>query len=175
MKRRNKLVNIMTFQKMEQMRDEGVLPFLSRLNCQANLCDLQVNYSCQLKLHFREEFKTLQLIRDLKDNEIQEKVLAAGAALSEGNELSLAEVVKMVEVSESAKSSCDLNRLLDHQWGKMQKCQGKGKSYGTDLSKSKFGFCGRSQHDRSECQPKMPAVIHVAKGPFCSKMSPKGY
>ena len=39
-KRRNNLVNIMTIQKMGQQREEGVLSFLSRLNGQADLCDL---------------------------------------------------------------------------------------------------------------------------------------
>ena len=61
--RRNNLVNIMTLQKMGQMRDEGVLSFLSQLNGQADLCDLQMQ--C-----FKEKFKTLQLIHGLEDSEI---------------------------------------------------------------------------------------------------------
>merc|ERR1712082_577945 len=87
-KRRNNLVNIMRLQKMGQQREEGVLSFLSRFNRQADLCDLQVACACSKSVCFKEKFKTLQLIRGLVDQEIQERVLAAGAALPEGVELS---------------------------------------------------------------------------------------
>ena len=61
----------MTLQKMGQMRDEGVLSFLSRLNGQADLCDLQVECGCEKKVCFKDKFKTLQMIRGLEDREIQ--------------------------------------------------------------------------------------------------------
>ena len=131
-KRRNNLVNIMQLQKMGQMRDEGVLAFLSHLNGQADLCDLNVECYCERSVGFKEKFKTLQLIRGLVDVEIQEKMFAAGAALPEVQELTLSQVVKMVEAAESAKSTRDivsgsggLNRLSDHQKSKHQKKIGK--------------------------------------------------
>merc|ERR1712239_111632 len=159
-KRRNNLVNIMTLQKMGQQREEGVLSFLSRLNGQADLCDLQVACSCNKLVCFKEKFKTLQLIRGLVDQEIQERVLAVGAALPEGKELSLAEVVKLVEATESARSTRDLvsgagglNRLSDHQKNKSQKRQEKGKP-ASSSTPGKCTFCGRGQHERSECPAK---------------------
>ena len=44
--RRNNLVNILTLQKMGQERDEGVLAFMTRLNGQVCLCDLNVKCAC---------------------------------------------------------------------------------------------------------------------------------
>ena len=64
-----------------------------------NLCDLEVTCpltTCGKKVSFAKRYKTLQLIHGLYDKDIQEKVLAAGAALGEGVELSLADVTKMV-------------------------------------------------------------------------------
>ena len=180
-KRRNNLVNITTLQKMGQMRDEGVLSFLSRLNGQADLCDLQVECSCRLKVCFKEKFKTLQLIRGLEDREIQEKVLAAGAALPEGAELGLAEVVKMVEASESAKATRDLvsgagglNRLSDHQRGKQQKRTGQ-KARTDGGSDNKCGFCGQGPHDRADCPAKESECNSCGKkGHFAVRCRQKG-
>merc|ERR1712082_277551 len=173
-KRRNNLVNMMTLQKMGQQREEGVLSFLSRLNGQADLCDLQVACACSKSVCFKEKFKTLQLIRGLVDQEIQERVLAAGAALSEGAELSLAEVVKLVEAAESARSTRDLvsgagglNRLSDHQKYKGQRRQDKGKpSAQQGGAQGKCGFCGRKSHTRDNCP---------AKDALCNSCKRKGH
>ena len=83
MQRRNNLVNILKLQKMGQERDERVLAFVARLNGQVSLCDLNVLCTCSKVVSFAEQFKTLQLINEIYDKEIQEKVLAAGAALAE--------------------------------------------------------------------------------------------
>ena len=58
-----------------------MLAFVARLNGQVGLCDLDVVCSCKKSMSFVEKFKTLELIHGLYDKEIQEKVLAAGAAL----------------------------------------------------------------------------------------------
>ena len=65
------------------------------------------------------------MIHGLINKDIQEKVLAAGAALEEGAELSLAEVTKMVQAAEMGKSTYKqlstaggINRLSDHQRSK---------------------------------------------------------
>ena len=67
--------------------------YLARLNGQAELCDLSVTCQCTKVVSFKEKFTTLQLIRGLYEKEIQKKVLAAGAALGEGEEMSLSVVV----------------------------------------------------------------------------------
>ena len=152
--RRNNLVNILTLQKMGQERDEGVLAFVARLNGQVNLCDLNVVCSCQKVVSFADRFKTLQLIHGIYDKEIQEKVLAAGAALSEGQEMSLADVIKMVQSCEMGKythaeisKAGGINRISEHRRNKDQGRQSKGKEQGD----AKCGFCGRSRHSREEC------------------------
>ena len=188
MKRRNNLVNVMTLQGMNQEREEGVNAFLARLNGQADLCDLQVtcpNSDCQKEVSFKEKFKMLQLVWGLYNKEIQEKVLSAGAALGEGNEMSLLDVVKMVEAAEMGKATQALVsgsgaacRLSEHQKkkfdNKVQKNGGNRGAGGKSDGKS-CGYCGRGSHEREQC-PAKSAECHLCKkrGHFKSKCCQKG-
>lgn len=62
--------------KMGQEGEEGVLDFLPWLNSQASLCDLEVTCECIKRVSYAEQFKTLQLIHELYDKDIQENMLA---------------------------------------------------------------------------------------------------
>lgn len=96
----------------------------------------------------------LQLIRGLHDKDIQEKVLAAGAALEEGAEMSLHDVVKLVEAAEVGKgisaqttmAGGGVFKLSDHRKNKDQ----------SRLSKSDKScrYCGRDNHARDKCPAK---------------------
>ena len=124
----------------------------------------------------QEKLKILQLIRGLEDREIQERVLVAGAALPEGEKLTLVQVVKMVEAVESAKSTWDLvtgagglNRLSNHRKGKQEKRQGSkpvksGTGGGSGAACCKF--CGRADHNRDSC---------LAKDGTCHNCGLKGH
>ena len=130
-----------------------MLAFVARLNGQVGLFDLEVTCPetpCGRKVSFAERFKTLQLIHGLIDKDIQEKVLAAGAALEKGAELSLAEVTKMVQADEMGKSTYKqlsnaggICRLSDHQKVKGFGKENKFKSRTDDKSGSSCKFCGR--------------------------------
>ena len=161
------MVNILTLQKMGQERDEGVLAFIARLNGQVSLCDLEVtcpSTTCGKRVSFADRYKTLQLIHGLYDKDIQEKVLAAGAALGEGEEMSLAEVTKMVQAAEMGKTTYKqlstaggICRLSDHQRSKgsskTDKFQSKSKAK-DDKQRSSCMFCGREMHERDQCPAK---------------------
>ena len=173
-KRRNNLVNVLGLQRMGQERDEGVLSFLARLNGQADLCDLQVTCPapCGKKVCFKDKFKLLQLVYGLVDKDIQQKVLARGAEQPEGQEMTLAEVVKQVEAMEMGKTaramvaegSGGLNRLSDHrrskEAGKVAKQQPQARG------SKECGFCGKKAHDRDVCP---------AKDTECRKCNRKGH
>ena len=117
-------------------------------------------------------------------------MLAAGAALGEGEEMSLSAVVKMVEAAEMGeathalvhKASGGLNRLSEHQKKKFDKKvagsrdrdQGSGAQ---SSSQGKCGFCGRNQHPREQC-PAKEAECRRCKltGHFEAKCrKPQGY
>merc|ERR1712082_187787 len=181
-KRRNNLVNVMTMQGMSQDREEGVHAFLARLNGQANLCDLQITCpqpNCQKEVSFKEKFKMLQLVWGLYSKDIQEKVLAAGAALDEGKEMSLSDVIKMVEAMEMGKATQALVsgsggacRLSEHQCNKQsgrqqhraqQSNNSQHSGNGARGSSGKScGFCGCGSHDREKC-PAKDIVCHKCK------------
>ena len=85
--------------------------------------------------------------------------MAAGAALEEGKEMSLPDVVKMVEAAEMGKSTHaqiskagGLYRMSDHrkkqQGARIKKSRQSGQS---GQGRSSCGFCGRSSHPRDEC------------------------
>ena len=92
----------------------------------------------------------LQLIHGLTDKDIQENVLAVGAALEEGAEMSLVDVVNFVEKMEMGKTaralvskvSGGLNRLSDHQRGNQSGRLEKRKDDKTSES-GKCGFFGK--------------------------------
>merc|ERR1712082_140601 len=175
-KRRNNLVNVMTMQGMSQDREEGVHAFLARLNGQADLCDLAVvcpQPGCQKEVSFKDKFKMLQFVWGLYSKDIQEKVLAAGAALGEGQEMSLHDVLKMVEEMEMGKQTQALVsraggacRLSEHQrnkyQGKVNKNANKSGGSGAVQDNKPCGFCGWGSHSREKC-PAKSATCHNCK------------
>merc|ERR1712082_43806 len=125
-------------------------------------------------------YKTLQLIHDLYDKEIHDKVLAAGATLGEGVEMTLSEVTKMVQAAEIGKTTYKqlstaggICRLSDHQRSKgsdkTSKFQSKNKSK-DDKSRSSCKFCRREMHERDQCPAKEASCSKCGKvGHFASK------
>ena len=79
---------------------------------------------CGKSKSFKDNFKVFQLVHRLVDKDIQQKVLAKEAELPEGEEMSLADVVELVEMEmgKTARalvlSSGGLHRLLEHQKSK---------------------------------------------------------
>merc|ERR1712082_405905 len=140
----------MTMQGMSQDREEGVHAFLARLNGQADLCDLAVTCpqpQCCKEVSFKEKFKMLQLVWGLYSKDIQEKFLAAGAALDEGKEMSLVDVIKMVEAMEMGKATQALVsgsggacRISEHQ---------RNKQCGRQQTRAQ-----QSTHERDKCPAK---------------------
>ena len=172
-KRSNNLVNILILQGLGQDREETVGAFVARLHGQSDLCDLSVMCSCKAKVSFKEKFTCLQLVRGLYDPQIQEKVLAAGAALPEGQEMGLTDVVKMVEAAELGKTTHSIisktggiSRLSEHQKSKQVGKERKFKNNTKELSKEKCSFCGRDKHPREQCP---------AKDRSCFKCGGKGH
>ena len=157
-KKRNNLVNVITFQQMAQERDEGVHAFLARLNGQAELCDLTVpcpEHGCSVS--FKERLTMLQLVRGLQDLAIQERVLQEAAAVESG-ELSLVKVTKLVEAAEMGKSSQAsitkagglVGRLSEHRRGKDKARQDKrGKSGKRGDGEKPCSCCGNKTHGSS--------------------------
>merc|ERR1712082_95431 len=122
---------------------------MAHLNGQADLCDLTVKL-----VDFKDKFKVLQLVHGLVDKDIQQKVLAKGAELPEGEKLSLAEVGKFVEAMEMGKTaralvsevSGGLHRLSDHQQGKQSARQDR-RTNTKSGKKESCQFCGKEKHE----------------------------
>ena len=130
---------------------------------------------CGASVSFAEKFKTFQLIHGLVDKEIQEKILAAGAALAEGQELTLAEVTKMAQAAEMGKSthkqlssSGMISRLSDHQ---KSKGAGQHKKFEKRSDgKGQCKFCDQKLHPRDDCPAKEATCNNCGlKGHFSSK------
>lgn len=100
---------------------------------------------------FKENFKVLQLICGLLDKEIQENVLAAGAALDEGSEIFLVDAVKLVEVAEMGKG---ISAQISKAGGTVFKLsdQRRSRDQGKlDKVRKNCHFCGRESHPREKC------------------------
>ena len=124
-KRRNNLVNIVELQRMGQQHNESITAFSTRLNGQADVCDLFVECStCAKDISFKEKVIMYQFVRGLADVHAQERILEAAAQV-EGGELSLVRVLKLAEAFEMGKQSQEmvnksgqLSRLSDYQRNK---------------------------------------------------------
>lgn len=104
-KRRNNLVNIVELQRMGQQPHETVTSFSTRLNGQADVCDLLVECpSCHNDVSFKDKVLMYQLLRGLADVIAQEPILESAVQV-EGGELSLTHVIKLAEAFEMGKTS----------------------------------------------------------------------
>ena len=127
--RRNNLVNIVEFQRMGQNKDETIMAFSTRLNGQADVCDMFVpchNQECSADVSYKEDMITYQFLRGLSDTNIQEKIMEA-AATSEGQKMSLSKALKIAEAYELGKTSQqlvnnggELSRISQYQQNKRE-------------------------------------------------------
>ena len=103
--RKNNLVNIVELQHMGQGQQESIMQFSTRLNGQADLCDLVVECTdCGQSVSFKEKTIMHQFVRGLSDQHAQERILEAAAAVK-GGQLSLTKVLKIAEAHEKGKTS----------------------------------------------------------------------
>ena len=99
------MVNIVDLQRMGQSAHETITAFITRLQGQADLCDLVTECpDCNRDIPFRDKLITYQFLRGLHDTNAQERILEASAQV-EGGELSLARVVKLAEAYEMGKTT----------------------------------------------------------------------
>ena len=110
---------------MGQNSEETITQFTTRLQGQANICDLTVDCSsCDQSVSFREKIIMYQFIRGLHDHKAQERILESSAQV-EGGELSLIRVLKIAEAYEMGKENQksvnqggQLSRLSEYQASK---------------------------------------------------------
>ena len=167
-RKRNVLLNKVTFLDMRQGNHEPVKLFAARLKGQAAVCDFTLpsgssDYTDQMVQH--------QLIRGLNDQGIQEHILAH-AATAEGAKMDLNNTIAMVEAKECGKmdteslnKSTSLNKLSDYK--KVSKA-GPTESSGVCL------WCGGTGHGRRASpdvrEKQCPAYINV-----CDECGKKGH
>ena len=86
-KRRNNLVNIVEFGRMGQNKDETIMAYSTRLNGQADVCDMFVSCNdCSVDVSYKEDMITYQFLRGLNDTNVQEKIMES-AATNEGKKM----------------------------------------------------------------------------------------
>ena len=178
-KRKNNLVNIIELQKMGQGADETILQYSTRLNGQANICDLFVPCTnCDHDVSFRDKTIMYQFIRGLHDSNMQERILESAAQV-EGGELSLIRVMKIAEAFELGKVSQKLvnnggtlNRLSDYQSNKRNSRQESRQKDNNKTASKQCGNCGRKDHSSklNERRDKCPAFDKV-----CGKFHMNGH
>ena len=178
-KRKNNLVNIIELQKMGQGADETVLQYSTRLNGQANICDLYVPCSnCDHDVSFREKTIMYQMIRGLHDSSMQERILESAAQV-EGGELSLTRVLKIAEDFELGKTTQKmvnnggtLNRMSDYQSNKRNTRQESRQKDNAKTSQKQCGNCSKKDHSSklNKRREKCPAFDKV-----CGKCHTNGH
>ena len=139
---------------MDQGSDETITQFTTRLQGQANICDLTVECpGCVQSVSFREKLIMYQFIRGLHDNNAQERILEASAGVK-GGELLLIRVPKLAEAYEMGKENQksvnhggQLSRISEYQASKRSSRQeSRAQSTNKKDNTQKCGNCGRSDH-----------------------------
>ena len=92
------MVSRFLLQAMHQDRDEGVRNFAARLNGQADICKYIAKCACGEEVNFTDQMVRDTLIRGLEDPEIRQDLLG-----QENQDMTLEEVLKLVEAKESGK------------------------------------------------------------------------
>ena len=143
-KRRNVLLNKVSFFDMSQNQDEKVKHYVARLKGQASTCNFLVpegtkDYSDQMIQH--------QLIRGLVDQDIQEQVLAH-AATDEGAKMDLDTTVRLIEAKELGKADSEVLHKSSHankmsEYKKVKNGPTTSKEGGEDEI---CGFCKKKGH-----------------------------
>ena len=174
-RKRNVLLNKVTFLDMRQENLEPVKLFAARLKGQAAVCDFKLpsgvtDYTDQMVQH--------QLIRGLNDQSIQEHILAY-AATAEGAKMDLDSTVCMVEAKECGKKdseslyrssnvnkSSSLNKLSDYKKGV--------KEEGSPGSPGICKWCARTGHGyRANMEDRQKLCPAVDK--LCNECGRKGH
>ena len=139
---------------MGQAQDESVSAFSTRLNGQADICDLFVPcQECQTDVSYKDHFIMHQFIRGLREIGAQERIMET-AAQTEGGTLTMIQSLKIAEAFEIGKQSQELvnnggqlSKISQHQINKNSNRQ-TGRKPGNPQDKSKTGCsnCGRTDH-----------------------------
>lgn len=156
--RRNNLVNIVEFQHMGQHKDETIMAFTTRLNGQADVCDMYTPcHDCNKNVTYKEDMLMYQFLCGLNDTNIQEKIMES-AANTENQKITMTKAMKIAEAYELGKTSQqlvnnggELSRISQHQLNKRssrQNTHGNKPSDSKDTKKSevKCGNCGKAGH-----------------------------
>lgn len=95
--RRNNLVNIVEFQRMGQHKEENIMSYVTRLNGQADVCDMFVACpGCSTNVSYKENMIMTQFIRGLNDTTIQGKIMET-AATTEGQKMTMTKAIKITK------------------------------------------------------------------------------
>ena len=161
-KRRNVLLNKVSFFDMSQQQDEKVKHYVARLKGQASTCNFLVtegtkDYSDQMIQH--------QLIRGLCDQDIQEHVLAH-AATDEGAKMDLETTVRLIESKELGKADSEVLHKSSHankmsEYRKVKNGQPATTGGGGD---EVCGFCKKKGHGS-----RAPAAVRKTSCPAWDK------
>ena len=152
--RRNNLVNVVEFQRMGQNKEETIMAYSTRLNGQADICDMFLPCpGCSQDVSYKEHMLTYQFIRGLNDTTVQEKIMEA-AAQAEGQQLTIVKALKIAEAYEMGKTSShlvnsggQLNRLSQHQANKNSSRQtSRAQKLDKSSSSAPCGNCGKTGH-----------------------------
>ena len=152
-KRNNNIVNIVEFQRMGQAQDESVTAFSTRLNGQADICDLFVScHECQTDVSYKDQFIMHQFIRGLREIGAQERIMET-AAQTETGTLTMVQSLKIAEAFEIGKQSQELvnhggqlSKISQHQINKNSNRQTARKPVNKDNQKTGCSNCGRNDH-----------------------------
>ena len=151
---------------MGQSANETITQYYTRLQGQANICDLTVECpTCERDVSYREKTLMFQFIRGLHDIKAQERILEASAQV-EGGELSLIRVLKLAEAFEMGRANQklvneggQLSWLSEYQSNKRTSRQETRQVNNTKKDPQKCGNCSKSDHSSklNDCHKKCPA------------------
>ena len=141
-KRRNVLLNKVSFFDMSQNQDEKVKHYVARLRGQAATCNFSVTEGTK---DYSEQMIQHQLIRGLSDQDIQEHVLAH-AATDEGAKMDLDTTVRLIEAKELGKADSEVLHKSSHanKMSEYQKVKNQPKDQGG--SDQPCSFCKKKGH-----------------------------
>jgi hypothetical protein len=188
-RKHNVLISQVQFLSMGQEREEAGLSYSARLRGKASLCKFTVAcpHGCEADVSYQENIMAHQSVRGLVDPVVQEKILSKA---TNGTELTLQELIRMVEAMEMGKrsqalltGSGGLKRVSEyraakggkgcgvHPGGDGPKGQGPGGGV-TPATGPKCNYCGSGGHGSSQAERagKCPALTKD-----CNKCGKRGH
>ena len=176
-RKRNILLNKVTFLDMVQEEQEPLKLYVARLKGQAAVCNFTLpkgtsDYTDQMVQH--------QLIRGLKDESIQEHILAY-AATAEGSKMGLNTTINMAEAkergkreTESLQRSANISRLSDYKKNVKNEMPGHESLGGDQNAEKPCGWCNKPGHGAASAA-EVRRQLCPAWGKDCSKCGKKGH